>query len=430
MEELDAIHENRITRRGKEILSLPAHPRIAHMLLEGKDAGLAGLSCDVAAILEERDPLPPDSGSDIRLRVEALIKYRKNIRVNADSSTLQRIERISASWRSFLKTNAHSGDAEETGKLITAAYPERIALQMDAHSSRYKLNNGKSAKLPEVDPLIHEKWLAIAQMDAGQKEGRIFLAAPVRPEELESFFQEKNILKWDKSLGILVANAELRIGTLPWKSQVLKNIPSAESIPILCEAIRNQPDLLDWAENVSSFQNRILSLKTWRTKEEWPDLSTTALLASTEKWLSSSLAGIKKTDDFKRIKILDLLRGMLSWDLLQMAERFAPSAIEVPTGSKINLEYFHDGKAPVLAVRLQEMFGQMETPTVNEGRNPVLIHLLSPAYRPAAVTQDLRSFWQNAYSDVRKDLRGRYPKHSWPEDPFTAVAVKGVKRKG
>jgi ATP-dependent helicase HrpB len=161
-----------------------------------------------------------------------------------------------------------------------------------------------------------------------------------------------------------------------------------------------------------------------------PDVSMEALMGNLEEWLGPYIGQVRKRDDFKRIDLMGLLSARLPWTMQQQLDEWAPQKMEVPTGSQIGLEYFSDGRAPILAVRLQEMFGQMDTPTVNQGRNPVLIHLLSPAYRPCAVTQDLRSFWVNGYPDTRKDLRGRYPKHSWPENPLTAQAVRGVKKKG
>jgi ATP-dependent helicase HrpB len=187
--------------------------------------------------------------------------------------------------------------------------------------------------------------------------------------------------------------------------------------------------LFNRTEEAQQWQARVLSLRQWRVGENWPDLSDSALLNSLESWLVPYLQGVRKRDDFARLDLPAMLQARLPWELQQALDRLAPLKMQVPSGSQIKLQYQSDGSAPVLAVRLQEMFGQLDTPTVNEGRTPVLVHLLSPAYRPAQVTQDLRNFWQNTYADVRKDLRGRYPKHSWPEDPFTAEAVRGVKRR-
>jgi ATP-dependent helicase HrpB len=433
--DLDALEGGKITRRGKELLRLPTHPRLAHMLTEGQALGRAGLACDIAALLEERDPLPRDTGADLRLRLDALRQYRQRDRHAGDANTLRKLEQLSQAWRKILRCDAHDQAVGEyeAGPLLAAAYPERIAKRVGSSPPAYRLSNSRRGALQSHDALADHEWLAIGLMDAGQQEGRIYLATPVHPQDLHAMQHEIHVLHWDHAQGLLLAQTEQRIGNLTVASKPSKQLKPEEILPVVCEAIREEPTLLQWPEAAAEWRARVMSARHWRPQEDpiaigWPDVSAGALLANLEDWLGPYLGPIRRKDDFKKLDLLSLLRNMIPWAKQQELDRLAPTKIKVPTGSEITLEYFEDGRSPILAVRLQEMFGQMDTPTVNDGRTPVLIHLLSPGYKPCAVTQDLRSFWANAYADVRKDLRGRYPKHSWPEDPFAATAIRGTKK--
>jgi ATP-dependent helicase HrpB len=235
---------------------------------------------------------------------------------------------------------------------------------------------------------------------------------------------------WDEQKGELIARKEKRIGEIVFSSTPIRELDEAERISILTEAVRQSGlSLLDWNEEALELQARVNSLRLWRKEETWPDLSKTHLLTCIEDWLGPYLNTIKRKDDFRKLNLCTILRSALPWELQQKLDKLAPEKQAVPSGSMIRIQYQQDGSPPVLAVRLQELFGMLETPVVNEGRNRMMIHLLSPAYRPVQVTQDLASFWANTYAEVRKELRSRYPKHSWPEDPYTAQAVRGVKRK-
>jgi ATP-dependent helicase HrpB len=429
--ELEALEGTKITERGRQMLRLPTHPRLAHLLLEGEADGQAALAADVAALLEERDPLQRGTGADLSLRVESLRRWRGGERVGAERGLLQRIERLAASWRRLFKVGVTNEPVADTavGKLIAAAYPERIARREEG-GSRYRLAGGRTARLPEGDPLLHEPWLAIAQLDAGKGEGRIFLAAPLDPADVLGLARRQEVVGWDAQKGELVARSQLQLGDIVVESKPLASVAEEERIRILCEAVAQEGErLLPFSEEVQQWQARVLSLRHWRPTEDWPEVSTERLLATAADWLAPYLAGVRRRDDFKRLDLLQILQASLPWEQQQTLARLAPLALEVPTGSQIRLEYRPDGSAPILAVRLQEVFGLLETPRINEGRTPVLMHLLSPGYRPVQVTQDLHSFWQNGYAEVRKEIRGRYPKHHWPEDPWTAEAVRGVKRK-
>lgn len=438
LQKLEALDGDKITERGKEMLRLPTHPRIAHMLLEAcglddieKGTINTALATDIAALLEERDPLPKEAGTDLTLRIELLRKWRKKERVNADRNALERIERMAQSWRKLFNIDAENTMPAETdvGKLVAAAYPERIARQTDARNSRYRLANGRMVKLPDLDSLANEIWLAIAHMDAGSNEGKIFLAAPLDPDDILHLAEEREVVTWDSQKGILIAATEKRIGNITIASKPLGKIPEEQRVKMVCEAIRQEGlKMLNWTEDQANWQSRLMSVKIWRPDEDWPVVTNERLLETLEDWLGPYLININKQADIKALNLSEILTGLLPYDLQKRLDQLAPEKIKVPSGSMIPLRYFPDGSAPEISVRLQEVFGLTETPAVNEGRNKTILHLLSPGYKPVQVTQDLRSFWENHYPAVRKELRIRYQKHHWPEDPWTAEAVRGTKK--
>ncbi|MFL5754297.1 MAG: ATP-dependent helicase HrpB [Bacteroidia bacterium] len=439
LQQLGAIRENKITPLGKEIARLPTHPRIAHMLieaqkwdLENKSKGLSALATDIASIIEERDPLQREAGTDLFLRIEALRKWRKKDFTHADRRVLERIERLASSWRKVLKIEEDNSIPEETdaGKLLAAAYPERIAKQTEKHGTRYRLANGRFVKLTSQDDLVRQEWLAVATLDAGAQEGKIFLAAPLDPDDLVHLAQEVEVSKWDKDKGIIIAAREKRIGGITISSTPAAKISNEQRVKILCEAIREEGlKMIGWDEGQDKWLARIMSLKIWRKEEDWPNLTKEKLLDTLEEWLSPYLSAVSKRSELQQLNLTEILNTLLPWELSSKLEKLAPSKLEVPSGSMIGIDYAPDGSSPVMAVRLQEVFGMLETPTVNEGRVKILLHLLSPGYRPVQVTQDLKSFWEKNYFEVKKELRSRYPKHSWPEDPLTAEAIRGPKKR-
>lgn len=442
LQQLEALEDNHITVRGKEMASLPTHPRIAHMLLESSDSKAGdksvdkrvrqSLAADIAALLEERDPLEKEAGVDLSLRIEALRKWRSGEKTNADHNVLDRIEKLAANWRKILKAQEDNSTIsdKEVGILLAAAYPERIAKQTAPHGERYKLANGRLVKLPSHDPLINYFWIAVGHLDAGEGEGKVFLAAPLDEEDLRHLARTQEIVKWDDARGMVVANEEQRIGNLVLASKPLKEVNSKKRVRVLCDVIRDKGlKILGWNDTHTSWQNRVLSLRTWRSTEQWLDVSDEKLLSTMEAWLTPYLTDANKQADLERIDLMGLLTALLPWELQMKMDTLAPLKIKVPSGSMITITYFKDGRPPIMEVRLQEMFGLLETPVVNEGKVKIILHLLSPGFKPVQVTQDLRSFWQNTYHEVRKELRMRYPKHFWPEDPWTAEAVRGVKRK-
>ncbi|MBI3219990.1 MAG: ATP-dependent helicase HrpB [Bacteroidetes bacterium] len=434
LNDLGALRDDRITERGKEMLKLPTHPRLSHMLLSPADEKGKQLATDVAALLEERDPLMKDSGADLSLRLEALRKWRKGERVNADRNVMQRIERLAASWRKMFRLDPDNGIVSDTevGKLLMEAYPERIAQQVEPQRERYKLANGRMVRLPDHDPLLRESWLCVAHLDAGSRgEGKIFLAAPIDISDAEEHAEKKESIRWDAERGQIMAAEEKRIGTLVISAKPTTTISETQRIEVLCDALRQEGlRILNWDDEQINWQARVSSLRVWRPEEEWPMVDDEHLLQTADEWLAPYLIQVNKRSDFFKLDMHAIRSGLLPWNLSNQLDVLAPARLKVPSGSNIALRYFNDGQSPVMEVRLQEMFGLLETPTVNQGRTKIMLHLLSPGYKPVQVTQDLKSFWQTTYHEVRKELRMRYPRHHWPEDPWTAEAVRGaVKRR-
>jgi ATP-dependent helicase HrpB len=439
LQSLDAIQDMKITARGKKMLQLPTHPRLAHMLIEAVDfqknkpaEKFISLACDIAALLEERDPLPKEAGTDLSLRIELLRKYRSGERVNADRQLLDRIERLSLSWRKLLNTDADNTvpNAFHIGKLIAAAYPERIAKRMDKNGLRYRLTNGRIARLPDHDPLASDEWMAIAHLDGGSNEGKIFLAAAFDQADLYELAVEKQVITWDKEKKMVVGSIQKQVGNLTLESKALQQIDETQRIAVICAMIREEGlRILNWGEAQEDWQARVLSLRAWRPAENWPDVREAQLLDTLEDWLAPYLLQCYKLSELQKLDLNQVLHSILPWELSQKLHALAPAKMEVPTGSMIKLSYSPDGSKVEMAVRLQEVFGITETPSVNEGRNKVVMHLLSPGYKPVQITQDLKSFWNKTYFEVRKDLLSRYPRHYWPDDPLTAEAVKGAKKR-
>ncbi|MEP1780716.1 ATP-dependent helicase HrpB [Reichenbachiella sp.] len=430
LHELQALDNGRITPHGELMHALPCHPRIAHMLLEAEDQGLLTLATDLAALIEERDPLGPEAGIDINERVIVLRRQRGESRLGRK---FNRIEKIASSYRMLFKINEADNatvDPYETGQLLAQAYPERIAFAKPGNNAQFKLSNGKIAMAGHRDDLAHEPWLAIAHMDAREGMGKIFMASPLNPKDLAPMVKTLEVIKWDTKDGGLIANKEMRIGSIVLQSIPLPD-PDIEHLEqAICDAVKSEGrHLLNWDENVIQWQNRVLSLKKWNPQGQWPDVSITTLIATNEEWLKPYLNQIKRPEDLKKINLQDVLHHHLPFELQSELNLLAPQKINVPSGSQIQIQYFEDGAPPVLAVRLQEVFGMIETPKINNDQITLLMHLLSPGFKPVQVTSDLQSFWSDTYFEVRKELKRRYPKHAWPDDPLVARAISGVERK-
>ncbi len=429
LENLEAVHHGKITSHGKHMQELPCHPRIAHLLLVAKEQGMSALATDIAALLEERDPLPKDAGIDINLRIEALRRYRRN---GNKGGIFSRIEKIANQYRQMVKVNVSNApvDEFETGLLLVHAYPERIAFARPGNNAQFQLANGKFAMMSHKDSLSSESWLAIAHMNASDRTGRIFLGSPLNPTDLKPFLKEVDTNTWNTKWGGVVSTRETRIGSIVLKSIPLPN-PSQEEITLAISnaLIKEGEHLLNFDANVQQWQYRIQTLSLLQKDSNWPNVSTAHLLQSNSEWLRPYLNGVKKPEDLKKINLADVLQHSLSFQQQQELQALAPETIEVPSGSKIKLDYQKNGSEPILAVRLQEVFGLSDTPTINNGKTSVLMHLLSPGFKLVQITSDLRSFWSSTYFEVRKELRIRYKKHAWPEDPTNEPAIRGAKRR-
>lgn len=428
LNDIGALKNGIITAHGKAIHALPCHPRIAHMLLMAKEERLLPLATDVAAILEERDPLPRESGIDINLRIVALRNGRKEKRL---SRALERIEKVAFSYRQMLHVPSDNSivDPYQTGLMLVYAYPERIAGARPGNNAQFQLANGRLAMASHEDDLAHEPWLAVAHLDAREGMGKIFLASPLNPKDLAPMVTRQDVITWETRKGGLVSATELRIGNILLQSKPLTNPDEEKVQKVISEVIKKEgANLLNFDTEVTQWQNRILSLRKWHPEADWPDVSTPALLVNNSMWLMPYLGKIRKNEDLQKLNLISILQQSLDYQQQISFDKLAPARIKVPGGSNIKLEYKADGSAPVLAVRLQEVFGMTDTPKVNDEKVSVLMHLLSPGFKPVQVTSDLRSFWNNAYFEVKKELRRRYPKHSWPDDPLTAEAVRGGRR--
>ncbi len=429
LEELGATENGRISEHGKKMHQLPCHPRIAHMLLKAEEDGLVGLAADVASLIEERDPMGKDTGVDINERIELLRKFRGENRLSGKWS---RIEKVSETYRRLFEAEADNEpvDPFETGLLLTFAYPERIAYARPGNNAQFQLANGKIAMIGHRDDLAHEAWLAAAHMDARDGMGKIFLASPLNPRDLQEKIVQKEVVEWDPDDGVLSATLQMRIGSIILKSTPLPDPDPDEKANAICRALKkSKGSLLDWNEEVEQWQNRVLSVKKWRAGESWPDVSRETLVLTCDEWLPPYLTDVRTSKDLQRINLKEVLQFSLPHERQELLKKLAPEKLEVPSGSSIKLMYRPAGEPPVLAARIQELFGQAETPTVNDGKVKVLVHLLSPGYKPVQVTTDLKNFWNDTYFEVRKELKRRYPKHAWPDDPWTAEAVSGVRRK-
>lgn len=429
LHELDALENNRITTHGKDIQKLPTHPRIAHMLLAAEQMNQISLACDLAALLEERDPLPTEAGIDINLRIEALRRFRKDGR---GPFRLNQIEKIAQQYRKIFNTDCDNEffDEHDTGLLIAYAYPERIACARPGNNAQFQMANGKFAAAGHKDDLAHAPWLAIANVADRQGSGKIFLASPLNPKDLLPMVKTKETISWNTKKGGLLASEDLRIGNIILKSTPIDEPDQEEITKVICQAIEKEgKSLLNWDENVEQWQNRIISLRAWNPNESWPDVSTENLLKTNEEWLSPYITEVNSPEDLKKINLFEILRYSIPLDEQEMLEKLAPRKIKVPSGSEIKLTYQSNGSDPVLAVRLQECFGMTDTPKVNNGRQNVLMHLLSPGFKIVQITSDLKSFWNEGYHEVRKDLRMRYKKHFWPENPWEVDAIKGSRKR-
>ena len=447
LKQLGALDDSeRITSHGQAMASWGTHPRLAHMLLRARDLNapveLGALACEVAAILNDRDILRGVAGrdSDLQLRVEALRDRDSHNRGSRSQATQRDIDKgalhqardAAAQWQRQLKVKSEPGtdDLHWLGVLLAFAYPDRIARRRD-NANRYVLSNGRGAVLNEGDPLCTEEFIVAAHLD-GAREARVFLAAAIHKEDLLQYhgdrIQTRSIVEWDERNACVQARAQQCIGELVIDDAPLADVdPEAVTHALLGGVRMHGLNCLPWNNNARALQARMQFMHD-HVDDSWPDVSDAALLETLDNGLRPYLAGMSRLSHLDKLDLQAMLLSLLSWDQQKELDQQLPTHITVPSGSRIRLDYSQH--PPVLPVRLQEMFGLADTPRIANGKIAVLLHLLSPAQRPVQITQDLAGFWQSSYHDVKKDLKGRYPKHHWPDDPMAAQATARAKRKG
>ncbi len=429
---LGAVDDNGLTDRGKKMSEIPAHPRLAHLLTIRFDSlQQAALAADVAALLDERDILRNHPHTDFVLRVEALRRYRKDSPALTVPAEIQRVLRLAAQWRKWLNVaeDNEAVSARQVGYLLLQAYPDRLAAQIGVQSARYRLRSGRVVYLDNHDPLTNNKWIVAAHADAGVAEGRIYLAAAVAEDDLKDLATLQTVIRWDEQRGMITVLNEYRIGSLVLKTEPARQPAVSQTAAVLFEVIRQKGlSWIGWTEEHQQWCNRVLSLRTWRPDEAWPEVHPDRLLNRLNEWLAPFIRGIYRKEDFRNLPLKEALTALIPFDLQHKLDQLAPERLKVPSGSWIKIFYKPDGQLPHVEVRLQECFGLMQTPTVNHGKTPVVLHLLSPGFKPVQITQDLPGFWRSTYPAVRRELMRRYPKHAWPEDPLTALPVKGAAR--
>jgi ATP-dependent helicase HrpB len=419
------------TAKGRKAASLPAHPRLAMMLLAASDEDEIATACDLAAMIEERDFLRSAGGrpdADIRLRLDHLNQARHGARQSVPRSILMAAEE----WRRRMRIDRRSPSRpSEAGRLLMAAYPDRIGKARGGGRGRFHLSGGRGAFVDPQDSLAGEEWLVAATLDGGD-EARIFLAAPILETDLREAMgdriEERDEASWDPATRVCRAE---RIETLDRlvisRKPLAKPDPEAIAKAVIAEIRRSGLGILPWSEAAESLRRRVLFLARHQPGE-WPDLGDETLTASLDEWLEPWLLVAPRPGDLASLEMATIIESLIPPEKRRRLDEEAPTHLEVPSGSRIRLDYVNLD-APVLAVRLQELFGLASTPTVARDHVSVLIHLLSPARRPIQVTRDLANFWRTTYFEVRKELRGRYPKHSWPDDPTTAPPVRGARRR-
>jgi ATP-dependent helicase HrpB len=429
----------RVTAHGRDMAALGAHPRLAHLLLRAREAGVAATGCALAALLTERDVLRGRArDADVRTRLELLgdIPHFPDEMRNVPIS-VRRARQAAQFFRRQLAVRDDDApvDPNAAGWLLACAYPDRIGRWREPKSGRYQLTSGRGARFGEPQALASSEFIVVADLDAGEREARIFLAAPLRLDDIEEHFgaeiEERDVVRWDFRNRAVLMRRERRLGGLVLAEAVMQK-PDGEAVAgAMLEGIRELGiDALPWTNELRAWQARVLLLRDADAgaREPWPDVSDAALAGSLETWLTPWLGGISRGEHLQRLNLHDALRALLTRNQQRRLDELAPTHITVPSGSRIALDYLA-GPVPALAVRLQEVFGLKETPRIAAGRMPVMMHLLSPARRPVQVTQDLKSFWEKGYHEVKRELKGRYPKHYWPDDPWHAQPTRRVRPK-
>ena len=431
-----------LTPHGVRLAQMPLHPRLAHMLLVGCDIHATETACLLAAVLSERNPLA-DRGVDIASTLSVLMGESRcpgelQGWFKRTWQQARRFARLASEIHKPRKFALGVTPQDVLGVLLASAYSDRIArLRQDGDGTQYQLSNGRTAVLPAEDELAGQEWLAVAELGGhvGESADRIYsattLSAASFREILSTLVREEECVEWDYRNEQFVAQRRNMVGSILLSSEPLEEVSDAARGDALLGVVRKKGlAILPWSKNLQQWRDRVSLLQRTEAAagdNRWPDLSDEHLLDTLEDWLLPYLGQVRRLQDFQALDLKSILHAMLPWPLPLELERLAPERLAVPSGSNVAIDYSQD--PPVLAVKLQEMFGCEETPTIAGGRVALLIHLLSPAQRPLQVTQDLAGFWRSSYQEVKREMKGRYPKHPWPDDPLQAVATRHTKRR-
>ena len=421
LRELGALEANgRITAHGRELAALGTHPRLAHMLVTARGGDLLALACDLAALLEERDiivgPLA-ERDPDVRARVELLHGGRPNAGV--DRAALERVRTTADRWRRKNAALRRPTHGEEAGVLLALAYPDRIAQRRPGISARYVLRNGVGAKISPGTTLHNEPYVVAAELDGKLPESLILLAAPIAIAEIEQHFGHQivreDVIAWDDAAGAVRAQRRRMLGALVLADDPLP-APDADRVQqvVLDAIVAGDFALVSWTKEALALRDRIAFMHAHDAS--WPDVSPAGLRRTAGDWLAPRLGGVRRREEIARIPLAESLMQLLTWQQRAKLDDLAPTHFATPSGFRARIDY-SDPRAPILAARMQDLFGLTKTPRVLGGRVPLTLHLLAPNQRPVQVTQDLESFWKGDYREVRTQLRARYPKHRWPENP-------------
>ena len=433
----------RITAHGSAMSQLGVHPRMAHLLMMARSRDAMGLACDLVAILEERDPVRAIDARqldpDLALRIDVLRGGRRAVPagLSVDEGALVRCRETARALRDRMgvRRTEESAGADHTalGELVALAYPDRVARRRDGVGAKYLLRNGSGAFMRDQgSSLAREEWLACAALDDAGRDATIQLAARVDAATIRDLYRDQitrtRTVTADAASGRVRGTITESLGAITLVERNADDLSDDERIVALLDLVmQDWPERLPFSDSALRMRERLAFLH--RHDARWPDVSDTALKADVAHWLAPAIRTARSLDDLRHADLASALLDRVDWSLRATLDRDAPTHMVVPSGSRIPVDYA-DAEAPVLAVRLQELFGATETPSVLNGRVPLVIHLLSPAHRPVQVTRDLPGFWRSSYADVRKDLRGRYPRHAWPEDPTTATPTHRAKPRG
>ncbi|HUQ79693.1 MAG TPA: ATP-dependent helicase HrpB, partial [Gemmatimonadaceae bacterium] len=428
----------RATAHGRRMAELPMHPRLAHMVVRAEALGAVATACNLAALLGERDPVRGDTTSTPDADVETRLALIRGARdagpagAWVDRDTLRRIRIESERLQSALGASRSAASNADPGLLLAFAYPDRIGQLRAPRSGRFLLRNGNGATLAGAQGLSDSPYVVAVELDGRRPESRIFLAASVSLEDLEAHFGDQIVhereVAWDSATRSVVARERELLGAIVLAERPLRDADPALVTEALIDGLRHEGlDALPWSDTARGLRNRLAFLHT--VDPSWPDVCQAALEDALGTWLAPHLAGVRSLAGVSRVDLSSALLSLLPWNKRAALDDLAPTHFTVPSGSRIAIDY-SDPAAPVLAVRLQEMFGLADTPRIARGAVPLTVHLLSPAHRPVQVTRDLAGFWRTSYFDVRKEMRGRYPRHPWPDDPMAAQPTRRAKPRG